>query len=57
MQTAFPDGEGIFQRDLIPCHAVKKMKKVFREIQIKILERPGNSPDLSNLFRKFVFYD
>ena len=47
MQTAFPDGRGIFQQDLAPCHAAKKVKKVFQENQIKVLEWPGNSPDLN----------
>ena len=45
-KTAFPDSEGIFQQDLVPCHAAKKVKKVFEVNQTKILEWPRNSPDL-----------
>ena len=47
MQTTFPDGGGIFQQDLAPCRAAKKVKKVFQENQMKVLEWPGNSPDLN----------
>ena len=28
------------------CHTSKQMKKVFRQIEIKVLDWPGNSPDL-----------
>ena len=27
VQTAFPGGRGIFEQDLAPCHAAKKVKK------------------------------
>ena len=37
MKTAFPDGGGIFQQGLDPCHAAKKVKKVFKENLIKVL--------------------
>jgi len=47
MQAAFLDGRGFFQQDLAPCHAAKKVKKVFEENQIKVLEWTGNSPDLN----------
>ena len=46
MKTAFPDGENIFQQDQASCHAAKKVKKLFEENQIKILEWLDNSPDL-----------
>ena len=49
MQTAFPDGEVIFQQDMAPCHAAKKVKKVFQENQIKILEWPANSPHVNQM--------
>ena len=40
----------IFQRDRVPCHAPKKVvKKVLQENQTKILEWPGNSPDLNSI--------
>ena len=47
MQIAFPDGGGIFQHDLAPCHSAKKVQKVLQENGIKVLERSGNSPDLN----------
>ena len=47
MQTAFSDGSSNIQQDLAPCHADKKVKKVFQENQIKVLEWPGNSSDLN----------
>ena len=30
MQRAFPEGEGVFQQDLAPCHTSKQVKKVFK---------------------------
>ena len=38
MKIASPDDDGIFQQDLVPCHAAKKVKKVIEENQIKVLE-------------------
>ena len=46
MQTAFPDVGGIFQQDLSPRHAAKKVEKLFLETQIKVLECPGCSLEL-----------
>ena len=42
MQIALP-----FQHDWAPCYSAKKVKKVLRENDIKVLEWPGNSPDLN----------
>ena len=42
----FPDGSGVFQQDLAPCHTSKQVKKFMDENQIKLLEWPVNSPDL-----------
>ena len=47
MEDAFPNGEGIFQQDLAPCHRAKKVKKLFFEKGIQLLDWPGNSPDLN----------
>ena len=47
MERAFSNGEGIFQQDLAPCHTAKKVKKFFEENHIKILDWPGNSPNLN----------
>ena len=38
MLTAFADGWGIFKQDLASCHAAKKVKKVFQENPILVLE-------------------
>ena len=46
MQTAFPGGGGIFQQDLDPCYAAKKVKKVFQKKQIKVLDCLVSSLDL-----------
>ena len=47
MRSAFPDGEGIFQQDLAPCHSFRKVKTVFQKYKLNVLEWPGNSPDLN----------
>jgi len=47
MERAFPSGGGIFQHDLAPCHTAKKVKKELADNHIKVLDWPGNSPDLN----------
>jgi transposase len=47
MKEAFTGGNGIFQQDLAPCHRAKKVRKLFREKNIRLLDWPGNSPDLN----------
>ena len=47
MKRAFPDGGGIFQHDLTPCHSSKKVKTVFRKHKLSVLEWPGTSSDLN----------
>ena len=47
MQRAFPDGSGVFQQDLAPCHTSKISTNFFRMNNIKVLDWPGNSPDLN----------
>ena len=37
MQIAFPDGGGIFQHDLAPCHSAGKVQIVLQENGIKVL--------------------
>lgn len=39
--------EGTFQHDLAPCHNSKLVKTFMLENQIKVLDWPGNSPDLN----------
>ena len=43
----FLDGCGMFYQDLAPCHRSKEVKKSFVEHHIKLMEWPGNSPDLN----------
>ena len=47
LQRDLPDGNGIFQQDLAPCHTSKKMRAFFDENGLTILDWPGNSPDLN----------
>ena len=47
VQVAFPEGGGIFQQDLAPCHTSKMIQKFFKESKLNVLEWPGNSPDLN----------
>ena len=46
MNRLFPDGSGVFQQDLAPCHTSKQVKKFMNENHIKLLECPRNSRDL-----------
>lgn len=47
LQKRFSDGSGIFQQDLAPCHTSKMVKGFMNQKQIKVLEWPGNSPDVN----------
>ena len=47
MERTFPNGGGIFQQDLAPCHTAKKVKKFLKENHMKVFDQPGNSPDLN----------
>jgi transposase len=47
MRKLFPDGDGIFQQDLAPCHTSKRVAKYMTDNQITTLQWPGNSPDLN----------
>lgn len=38
---------GIFQQDSAPAHTSRKVQKWMKDNQIKVLEWPGNSPDLN----------
>ena len=37
LQSCFPDGDGIFQQDLAPCHASNKMKKYLKKLRSMFL--------------------
>ena len=47
MTKAFPEGDGLFQQDLAPCHTSKAVSGVFKKNNIQVLDWPGNSPDLN----------
>lgn len=47
MHEHFPNGDGIFQQDSAPCHKAKKVEKTFILKEIRLLDWPGNSPDLN----------
>ena len=47
MKALFPDGSGIFQQDLAPCHTSKIMQLFFKNNKLTLLDWPGNSPDLN----------
>ena len=47
MTRDFPDGDGIFQQDLAPCHTSRKMRTFFEESTVEVLDWPGNSPDIN----------
>ena len=44
---AFPDGGGKFQNDLAPCLSSEKVKTIFRNHILNVLDCPANSPDLN----------
>ena len=43
----FPNGLGVFQHDLAPCHTAKKVVKFMTDNHIQTLAWPANSPDLN----------
>jgi len=47
MEENLPNGDGIFQHDLAPCHCSGNVKKVIEELEINMLHWPGKSPDLN----------
>ena len=47
MTKSFPESDGIFQQDKAPCHTSKAVKKFAEENRLKILDWPGNSPDIN----------
>ena len=49
LKKQYPDGTGIFQQDLVPCHASKIVKKCMSENKIETVEWPGNSPNINTI--------
>ncbi|KAG1674513.1 CD63 antigen [Nymphon striatum] len=54
MKRDFPDGDGIFQQDLAPCHTSCKMRTFFEESGLEVLDWPGNSPDINPIENLWV---
>ncbi|KAG1693198.1 Rho GTPase-activating protein 26 [Nymphon striatum] len=54
MRRDFPDGDGIFQQDLAPCHTSCKMRTFFEESGLEVLDWPGNSPDINPIENLWV---
>lgn len=47
LHKQFPDGTGVFQQDLAPCHTSKLVQRFFKKERITCLQWPGNSPDIN----------
>jgi len=47
LKKVYSSGKETFQQDLAPCHNSKKEKKFFEQKEIRLLELPGNSPDIN----------
>ena len=45
MARRFPEGLGVFQQDLAPCHTSRKVKNVFALKNISVLDWPRTSLD------------
>lgn len=43
----FPDGDFVFMQDSAPCHKAKRVTEYLKKQKIKVLDWPGNSPDLN----------
>lgn len=43
----YPDGEGVFMHDKAPCHTAKRVTSYLTDSGTKVLDWPGNSPDLN----------
>jgi hypothetical protein len=47
LNERWSDGSGIFQQEKVACHVSKKMLEFFQNHNIRVLDWPGNSPDLN----------
>lgn len=43
----FPDGNFIFMQDGAPCHKARSIKELLDTHNVRVLQWPGNSPDLN----------
>lgn len=47
MAEWFPEGDGVFQQDKAPAHTAKRCQEYLQQQRFRILQWPGNSPDLN----------
>jgi len=47
MRRAFPDGGGIFQKDVFSCLSPENVKTIFRKQKFNVLDYHGYSPNLN----------
>jgi hypothetical protein len=47
LRKLLPNGDGVFQQDLAPCQNSKLAESFFTQQHLKVLEWPGDSPDLN----------
>jgi len=47
MSQWFPQGDGIYIQDGAPCHTAKRVLNFLTQHNIRLLDWPGNSPDLN----------
>ena len=47
LQEHFPNGDCVLQQDRSPCHTSKAVQRHFEANNIKVMEWPGNSPDIA----------
>jgi len=47
LSKRFPNGDGVFQHDLAPCHTSRKVKDFMQDNSVTLLDWPGNSPDIN----------
>jgi hypothetical protein len=43
----FPNNDFVFMHDSAPCHKAKSITKYLQDQNIKVLDWPGNSPDMN----------
>lgn len=47
MEEWYPGGDGTFMQDKAPCHMARQCMGLLRSSNFRILDWPGNSPDLN----------
>ena len=47
LQQDYPDGDGLLQHDLAPCHSSTVVINHLKNIGVKVMNWPENSPDIA----------